>query len=115
VATILFAGTVDMSCWRISILQQSEAIVSISAAFVKTTMTYHSLRAMAATGPHGEIQPEISMVTRGEQDKSDSIVRSNLSIVIGLVIYASHPLSEPLFSSPGIAKAVTTMIGMVLV
>ena len=54
-ATILFAGTVDMSCWRISILQQSEAILSISAAYVKTTMTYHSPRAMVATGPHAEI------------------------------------------------------------
>ena len=48
-----------MSCWRISILQQSEAILSISAAFVKTTMTSHSPRAMVATGPLGEIQPEL--------------------------------------------------------
>jgi hypothetical protein len=44
-----------MSCWRISILRQSEAIRSISAPFVKTTMTFHSPRAMVATGPHGEI------------------------------------------------------------
>ena len=54
-ATILFADTVGLSCWRISILQQSEGILSISAAFVKTTMTYHSPRVMVATGPHGEI------------------------------------------------------------
>ena len=59
--TILFADTVDMSCWRISILQQSGAILSISAAFVKTTMTFHSPRAMVATGPHGENQPEPSL------------------------------------------------------
>ena len=51
-----------MSCWRISILQQSEAILSISAAFVKTTMTSHSPRAMVATGPLGEI----SQSFRGE-------------------------------------------------
>jgi hypothetical protein len=55
VATILFADTVDMSCWRISILRQSEAILSFSAPFVKTTMIFHSPRAMVATGPHGEI------------------------------------------------------------
>src|SRR5690348_9368368 len=48
-----------MSCWKISILQQSEAILSISAAFVKTTMTSHSPRAMVATGPLGENQPEL--------------------------------------------------------
>ena len=53
-ATILFAGTVDMSCWRISILQQSGAILSISVAYVRTTMTFRSLRRMLATGPHGE-------------------------------------------------------------
>src|SRR5438045_2689190 len=44
-----------MSFWRISILRQSEAILSISAPFVKTTMTFHSPRAMVATGPLGEI------------------------------------------------------------
>jgi hypothetical protein len=55
VATILFAGTVDMSFWRISILRQSEAILSINAPFVKTTMTFHSPGAMVAAGPHGEI------------------------------------------------------------
>jgi hypothetical protein len=53
--TILFAVIVAMSCWRISILQQSGAILSISAASVKTTMTFHSPRAMVTTGPHGEI------------------------------------------------------------
>ena len=53
--TILFAGTVDMSCWRISILQQSEAIPSISAAYVRTTTTFHLPRRMLATGLHGEI------------------------------------------------------------
>ena len=59
VATILFAGTVDMSCWRISILQQSGAILSISAVYVRTTMTFHSPRAMVAIGPHGEISREL--------------------------------------------------------
>jgi hypothetical protein len=59
VVTISFAGTVDMSCWKISILQQSEATLSISAAFVKTTMTYHSPRATVATGPHGEISQRL--------------------------------------------------------
>jgi len=58
--TILFAVTADLSCWRISILQRSEAILSISAAFVKTTMTYHSPRAMVATGHLGEPGIEIS-------------------------------------------------------
>jgi hypothetical protein len=52
--TILFVGTVDLSFWRILTLRQSEAILSISAAFVKTTMTYHSLRAIVASGPHGD-------------------------------------------------------------
>jgi len=51
---ILFADTADMSCWRILILQQSEAILSISAAFVRTTMTYHSPRAIVATDPLGD-------------------------------------------------------------
>jgi hypothetical protein len=55
VGTILFAGTVDMSCWRISILQQSGEILSISAVYVRTTMTFHSPRAMVDTGPLGEI------------------------------------------------------------
>jgi hypothetical protein len=55
VGTIFYAGTVDMSCWRISILRQSEAILSISAPFVKTTMTFPSPQAMVATGPLGEI------------------------------------------------------------
>jgi hypothetical protein len=59
VATISFAGTVDMSCWRISILQQSEVILSISAVFVRTTMTFHSPRQMLATGPHGEISQRL--------------------------------------------------------
>ena len=59
-ATILFVDTVDMSCWRILILQQSGAILSISAAFVKTTMTYLSPRAMVATGPLGEISQSFS-------------------------------------------------------
>ena len=49
--TILYVATVGMSCWRILILQQSEEILSISAAFVRTTMTYHSPGAMVATGP----------------------------------------------------------------
>jgi hypothetical protein len=45
---------VAMSCWRISILRQSEAILSISAAFVRTTMTYHSPPVMIAIGLLGE-------------------------------------------------------------
>ena len=53
-ATILFVDTVDMSCWRISIFQQSEAILSISVAFVRTTMTYHSPLVMVAIGPLGD-------------------------------------------------------------
>jgi hypothetical protein len=53
-ATILFAATVDLSCWRISILQQSEVILSINAASVKTTTTYHLWRVIFATGPHGD-------------------------------------------------------------
>ena len=51
---ILFVDTVGMSCWRILILQQSEAILSISAAFVRTTMTYHSPPAMVAIGLLGD-------------------------------------------------------------
>jgi hypothetical protein len=51
---ILFADTVGISCWRNLIHQQSEVILSISAAFVSTTMTYHSPRAMVATGPLGD-------------------------------------------------------------
>src|SRR6202011_2992626 len=51
---ILFVDTVGMSCWRILILQQSEAILSISAAFVRTTMTYHSPPAMIAIGLLGD-------------------------------------------------------------
>ena len=58
--TILFAGTVDMSCWRILILQQSGAILSISAAFVKTIMTFLSPGAMVATGPLGKISQSLS-------------------------------------------------------
>ena len=53
-ATILFVDTVGMSCWRISILQQSAAIPSISAAFVRTTMTYLSPPAMVAIGLLGD-------------------------------------------------------------
>src|SRR5204862_7850657 len=53
------AGTVDISCWRISILHQSEALLSISAGYVRRTMTFHSPRAMVATGPHGEISPRL--------------------------------------------------------
>ena len=52
--TILFVDTVDMSCWRISIFQQSEAILSISVAFVRTTMTYHSPLVMVAIGLLGD-------------------------------------------------------------
>ena len=51
---ILFAHTVDTSCWRVLILQQSEAILSISAAFVRTTMTYHSPPVMVAIGLLGD-------------------------------------------------------------
>ena len=54
VATILFVDTVDMACWRISILQQSEAILSISVAFVRTTITYHSPLVMVAIGLLGD-------------------------------------------------------------
>ena len=43
-----------MSCWRISILQQSEVIPSISAAFVRTTTTSHSTPAMVAIGFLGD-------------------------------------------------------------
>jgi hypothetical protein len=52
--TILFADIVVTSCWRISIPQQSEAILSISVAFVRTIMTYHSPRVTVATGPLGD-------------------------------------------------------------
>src|SRR5580692_9951826 len=51
---ILFVDTVGMSCWRISILQQSEAIPSISAAFARTTTTSHSPPAMVAIGLLGD-------------------------------------------------------------
>ena len=53
-ATILFVDTVDMSCWRISIFQQSGAILSISVAFVRTTMNYHSPLVMVAIGLLGD-------------------------------------------------------------
>jgi len=43
-----------MSCWRISILQQLEAILCISAEFVRTTMTYHSPPVMVAIGLLGD-------------------------------------------------------------
>jgi hypothetical protein len=43
-----------MSCWRISIFQQSKAILSISVAFVRTTMTYHSPLVMVAIGLLGD-------------------------------------------------------------
>ena len=56
----LFVDTVGMSCWRISILQQSAAIPSISAAFARTTMTYHSPPVMVAIGLLGMKQSEIS-------------------------------------------------------
>src|SRR3954464_9630697 len=48
-----------MSCWRILILQQSWEILSISAVYVRTTMTFHSPRAMVDTGPLGEISPRL--------------------------------------------------------
>src|ERR1700738_12037 len=51
---ILFVDTGCMSSWRISILQQSEAILSISAAFVRTTTTSHSPPAMVAIGLLGD-------------------------------------------------------------
>src|SRR5580704_9289521 len=51
---ILFVDTVGMSCWRISILQQLEAILCISAEFVRTTMTYHSPPVMVAIGLLGD-------------------------------------------------------------
>src|ERR1700720_1872639 len=51
---ILFVDTVGMSCWRTSIIQQSAAIPSISAAFARTTMTYHSPPAMVAIGLLGD-------------------------------------------------------------
>ena len=54
VEMILFVDTVGMSCWRISILQQSEAIPSISAAFARTTTTSHSPPAMVAIGLLGD-------------------------------------------------------------
>jgi hypothetical protein len=59
---ILFVDIVDISCWRILILQQSEAILSISAVFVKITMTYHSPRAMVAIGRHGEISHKLFLL-----------------------------------------------------
>jgi len=75
---------VDMSCWRISILRQSEAILSISAPFVKTTMTFHSPRAMVATGPHGEIslrvpwrKSKFSSASAGHFDAKRSPGRGN--------------------------------------
>src|SRR5580704_7617606 len=51
---ILFVDTVGMSCWRTSILQPSAAIPSISAAFARTTMTYHSPPMMVAIGLLGD-------------------------------------------------------------
>src|SRR6202040_405715 len=55
------AGGDDFICghcghvsWRASILQQSAAIPSISAAFVRTTMTYHSPHVMIAIGLLGD-------------------------------------------------------------
>jgi hypothetical protein len=57
---ILFVDTVGMSCWRTSILQQSAAIPSISAAFARTTMTYHSPPVMVAIGlPGDEVEEQI--------------------------------------------------------
>jgi len=47
-------GTVGMSCWRTSILQPSAAILSISVAFARTTMTYHSPPVMVAIGLLGD-------------------------------------------------------------
>jgi hypothetical protein len=44
---------VDLLCWRISILRQSEGNLSISARLVKTTTIYRSLP-QAITGPHGD-------------------------------------------------------------
>jgi hypothetical protein len=51
---ILFVDTVDMSCWRTSILQQSAAIPSINAAFARTTMTCRSPPVMVAIGLLGD-------------------------------------------------------------
>ena len=51
----------------------------------------------------------------GKGDKNDSIIRRKLSRVIGLAIYASHPLSKAFALSPRIANAVTAIIGMHLV
>src|SRR6266481_68427 len=50
----LFVDTVGMSCWRISILQQSQVILYINAGFVKTTMTSPSPRVTVATGRLGD-------------------------------------------------------------
>ena len=62
-ATILFVDTVGMSCWRISILQQSEAILSTSAAFVRTTTTCHPPPMMVAIGLLGDEADQYHSVT----------------------------------------------------
>lgn len=60
-AMILSVDTVAMSCWRISILQRSEAIRSISAAFVKTIMICRLPRGTVATGLHADEAVEITL------------------------------------------------------
>ena len=89
-ATILFAGTVDMSCWRILILQQSGAILSISAAFVKTTMTYLSPRAMVATGPLGEISQSFSGGIHTMTALAPELMRSPAGGMPGLLRFATR-------------------------
>ena len=48
---IFFAGIVDMSCWRISTLPQSEAIRFFSAPTARTITICPLQPVMVATGP----------------------------------------------------------------
>ena len=88
--TILFAGTVDMSCWRISILQQSEAIPSINAVFARTTMTYHSPPVMVATGPFGEISQSFSGGIHTTTALAPELMRSPGRGMPGLLRFATR-------------------------
>jgi len=51
VATISFVAIVDMLCWRILIPRRLAEILSISAGFVRITMTFRSLPATDDIGP----------------------------------------------------------------
>jgi len=63
VATILFVDTVGMSCWRISILQQSKVILSINAGFVKTTIKLDAHRNATFFNAKGRISLCLEMLS----------------------------------------------------